>query len=115
MNLLLSCILAIMATIPTGSNHYFTRDCAQVSPEIPYVIKGDLAIALVDQGSSRVTHRLLDYKVTDGNLIIHIERNSPFVQTMDFVPTVIYLQDAKIKHARIVHVHVTDRMENGIT
>lgn len=54
-----------------------------------------LVIALIDQGSGSVRYTLKDFEIKDGRLDIRINRDSPFIQTMDFVSWVLHLELCK--------------------
>ena len=67
----------------------------------------DLIIAMVDQGSSRVTYEVVNYTIYEGLLTINIKKDMPMILTMDFVSTVIYLAMDKDAYVKMVHVSVT--------
>ena len=113
---LILCILMLggFATMP---RHVFTYNNELVSPETPFVIQHDKKytniVALVHQGSSRVTHKFIDYSIKGETITLNIERHTPFIQTMDFVSESICVTIPKSPRVTLVHVNVVERMEAG--
>jgi len=66
-----------------------------------------LVLALVDRGSSRVGYELGSLTVDNGTLNVNVIRNSPMIQTMDYVPWVMILELCNTNYANITSVEIS--------
>lgn len=70
--------------------------------------QNNLILAIVDQGSSRVSYELLGLESYDGLLTINVARNAPMIQTMDFVTWVLNLELDKSYDVERIQVNLID-------
>jgi len=79
-----------------------------ITTEGRYVIKNcdkfTTIIAIVDQGSGRVSYKYDGHKIDGDKIIVTVLRDAPMIQTMDFVSWVLHLELDKEINVQTVQI-----------
>ncbi|MCL2375557.1 MAG: hypothetical protein FWC82_03440, partial [Firmicutes bacterium] len=65
-----------------------------------------LAIVLIDQGSGNVKYHFQNVELVDNNLTVHVVKDAPMIQTMDFVSWVMFLELDKATYKNVTSIEL---------
>jgi len=67
-----------------------------------------LVVALIDQGSGSVRYAVQDVRLHGGELTVDVFRDSPMIQTMDFVSWILFLELEKPSFNKSTILNIKD-------